>query len=396
MKKNLLLGITGGIAAYKVADLASNLSQKGMNIQTIMTESAQKFITPLTIKSVTHNHVYTDQFDYSCTDPLHIQLLVDTDIFVVAPATANIIAKMAHGLCDDLLSTSISAYNRKIVLIPAMNTNMWYHPITQNNLNILKNNYNIEIIEPAEGLLACQTIGKGKFPDVEYLSSQIIEILYQQHDLKGYKILVTAGGTKEPIDPVRFISNRSSGKMGITIADNAHKRGADVTLISTQSVDKDYPVHVAPTSLEMLNISQQLIEQTDILVMSAAVADYYIPNIPTHKIKKSADTLELQLTKTPDILADLGQNKRKNQIFIGFAAESENLLQNAHTKLKKKNLDMIIANDISQKDCGFDSDSNEVYFMTKDNYQHPHFINKTSKTTIAKNLWDFTINTWTL
>jgi len=380
----VILGVSGGIAAYKACELASLLKKKNIHVITILTEHACQFVTPLIFKTITNQPCYTDQFDYEGSEPLHIKLVREADAFVIAPATANIIAKISHGICDDLLSTAICAYGGLLFVAPAMNTQMWNNPITQKNLHTLRQDLNAQIIEPAYGGLACQTTGIGKLAPVE----SILEALCGfDQSLRGKKVLITAGGTRENIDPVRFIGNRSSGKMGIALADQAHLRGAEVSLISTSSIDnKPYQVEVAEDVQDMKEACESIFSECDICIMSAAVSDYIPAKQYNDKLKKQQHpSLQLSLKAAPDILTELSRQKKQKQILIGFAAESQNLLSHAKQKLSQKNIDMIIANDISRHDIGFAKDHNEVHMITRDSEV---LLAKASKKLIASQIWD--------
>lgn len=410
MKKKLIVGVTGGIAVYKVCDLVSLLKKKGFDVHVIMTKNACEFVTPLTFKTLSGNEVYNDEFAYDISKPIHIELIKDASLFIVAPATANLLGKLANGICDDILTTMLCAHRKKFLLAPAMNTNMWESPIVQKNILILKKELDVSVIEPDSGHLACDTIGKGRLPSVELIFNEIEKILQESSqkekskDLAGTKVLVTAGGTREPIDPVRFIGNRSSGKMGIAIADEAYTRGADVVLVTTaSSIKKEYEVIEVETASQMQKAVEKNFDSCKYLVMAAAVSDYAPVQVSKSKIKKNnkAD-LELSLMKNPDILATLGLLKKSGQVLIGFAAESEDLLENAAEKLKNKNLDMIVANQINVPGIGFSSDENEVWILSKENKNNlkekdrdkhrkvkKYFIPQTSKAQVAKEIWDY-------
>jgi phosphopantothenoylcysteine decarboxylase/phosphopantothenate--cysteine ligase len=367
-QKTVILGISGGIAAYKACDLASGLRRAGADVHAVMTPHAKAFITPLSLQTITRNPVHSEQFSENSTwRPEHIELAQNADLILIAPATANIIAKLATGICDDLLSTMVLASQAQVMLAPAMNPIMLEHPATQYNLGILQNRHRYEIIQPAMGELACGDWGVGKMASIETILATVASRLYTYKFLAGKQILVTAGGTREAIDPVRFIGNRSSGKMGIAMADAAYARGADVTLISTVEVDRGYPVILVETAQEMQETVEAEFDSCDALIMTAAVADYRPINVSPQKIKKTeSDDLHLELTKNPDILDLLGRIKRDNQVIIGFAAESEKLLNNALQKLKNKHLDIIIGNDITVPDIGFGSDYNAVVILQAD------------------------------
>jgi phosphopantothenoylcysteine decarboxylase/phosphopantothenate--cysteine ligase len=347
-KKNILLCVTGGIAAFKAIDLASKLVKAGFEVKTILSKHALEFVTDLNFKVITKNTALTEMFAYS--DPLpHISLADWADLVVVAPATANVIAKAVHGNADDLMSTVLLAHTKPVLWVPAMNVHMWNHPATQDNLKTLlqRGNY---VLEPVTGMLACGYEGKGKFPPVDEVLYAIQVYVHHTQDLKGKKVLITAGGTAEPIDAMRVISNRSSGKMGIALARAAALRGAEVHLIYS-NITVELPYYLAsavftPSVAEMKKAVDKLAPKMDIIIMAAAVSDFTPVNPTSQKIKKSAK-LSLDLVQTPDILANLGKSKKPKQKLIGFAAETENVIANAKAKMKKKSLDMIVANHLN-------------------------------------------------
>ena len=385
-EKNILLGVTGGIAAYKSVEIASRLKKFGANVKVIMTRAATEFVTPRTFQEITKNPVAVEMFaDIANFDETHIALANFADVILIAPATANFIAKVAHGIANDLLTTTILATPAQIIISPAMNTLMWENPATQDNLKILVKR-GVKIIEPATGELACGTIGKGRLPEPEKICAEVVkffggennadedfqnvvtvsssfgEILTVNEDtekLHGKKILVTAGGTVEPIDPVRYIGNRSSGRMGYEIANAAQLQGAEVILISTVNLPtpKNVKLVKVETAEEMRAAVLDEFDLIDAVIMSAAVSDYRVRNVAAQKIKKSAETLTLELVKNPDILKELGQLK-KSQVLIGFAAETENLIEYAQKKLEEKNLEMIVANNVAEEGAGFAVDTN--------------------------------------
>jgi phosphopantothenoylcysteine decarboxylase/phosphopantothenate--cysteine ligase len=366
--RTIILGITGGIAAYKACDLASQLRKEGADVHAVMTPNAKEFITPLSLQTLTRNPVHSAQYEQAGQwRPEHIELAQNADLILVAPATANCIAKLAGGICDELLTTMILASQAQIMIAPAMNPIMLEHPATQYNLGVLQNRYRYEIIPPAIGEVACGDFGAGKMAMVEDIVEMVVQRLMSHRSLTGKQLLITAGGTREPIDPVRFIGNRSSGKMGIAMADAAYARGADVTLISTVQIDRAYPVVVVETAQEMQEAVEAEFDTCDALVMTAAVADYRPIVVSHQKIKKTeSEDLVLELTKNPDILDLLGRVKRQDQLVVGFAAESDDLLHNAEIKLKRKQLDLIIGNDITVPDIGFGSDFNAVVILCAD------------------------------
>jgi phosphopantothenoylcysteine decarboxylase/phosphopantothenate--cysteine ligase len=364
--KTVILGVSGGIAAYKACDIASLLRHAGADVHAILTPHATEFVTLLTFQTITRNAAHSEQYgDVGEWRPEHIDLAQKADLILIAPATANIVAKLANGICDDLLTTTILASKAKVLVAPAMNPRMLEHTATQTNLGTLKNRLRYDIIPPEEGEVACGDWGAGKMASVDTIMAAVRAHLLSHRTLANKHILVTAGGTREPIDPVRFIGNRSSGKMGIAMADAIHARGADVTLVSTVEVDRPYPVILVETALEMQETVEAEFDACDALVMTAAVADFRPLAVSSQKIKKNvAEDFSLELTKNPDILDLLGRVKRPNQVIIGFAAESEELLSNASLKLHRKNLDVIVGNDISVPDIGFGSDDNAVVILS--------------------------------
>lgn len=390
---NILIGVTGGIACYKIPSLCRRLLDKGHNVKVIMTEAATKFITPLTFESVTHERVYIDDFKEG-EEPdniYHIDLVKWADAFIIAPASANTIAKIACGISDNLLTSTVLAKPPEVPLfvVPSMNTVMYESRQNQDNMTKLRK-IGYEIIDPVVGNLACKDVGIGKMPDPEDLANVLDSRLKSSGEYKDINFLVTAGGTKEPIDPVRFISNKSSGKMGLSFCDNIEKRGGNFSLICPQSVETHYPAAFADTTEEMLLNVKRLVSECDILIMAAAVADYKPKKYFSSKIKKSNGHMSIELEKNPDILEQISEYKRQNQVFVGFAAESDNLKENALKKLKDKNLDMIVANDISRKDIGFDSLYNEVTVFFADG--RAENISKKTKTEIAEIILSFAVN----
>ena len=359
MKGNILLGITGGIAAYKMVDVASRLVKKGFSVNTVMTEGGTQFVTPLTFQNITHNPVSTELFTPPANyDVKHISLVDKADLCVVGPATANFIGKIANGIADDLLTTVIMASKTPVLIIPSMNENMYNNPIVQDNISYLRE-LGYQILEPAEGYLACGISGKGRLPEPAEIIEKVISN-FTKNDLSTKRILITAGPTRERIDPVRFLSNYSSGKMGYAIARAAVLRGAEVTLITgptelkVSGLLKKIQIESA---VQMYTEVKKEFENNDIIIMSAAVADYRPLKYQEDKIKKGfGDKLKLELVKNPDILHELGKNKKTGQIIVGFAAESQNLVANARDKLYRKNLDLIVANDVT----AFADDENEI------------------------------------
>lgn len=368
--KTVLLGVTGGIAAYKAAALASLLVKQHASVEVIMTENATKFVTPLTFEQLTGNRTMVDTFDRNFSHQVeHISLAERTDLVIIAPATANVCAKLAHGLADDMLTTTVLACRCPKLIAPSMNTNMFENPVTQDNLETLKK-YGWSVIEPASGRLACGAVGKGKLPEPDELLQHILKSIAMPHDLLGKKVLVTAGATRESIDPVRYITNHSTGKMGYAIAKAAMLRGAEVTLISGQtSIATPLFVDVINiTSAEdMFNAVAKNAENADFIFKAAAVADYTPTDYSDNKIKKKDGDMSISLKRTRDILAYLGQNRRDNQIICGFSMETENMLENSRQKLLKKNVDMICANNLKVEGAGFGVDTNIITVITANN-----------------------------
>jgi phosphopantothenoylcysteine decarboxylase / phosphopantothenate---cysteine ligase len=384
--KIVVLGVTGGIAAYKAADLASKMTQAGASVRVIMTKNALEFVTPLTFESITGNAVITDMFKTSAEHRInHVALSEVADVIVIAPATANIIAKTATGLADDMLSTTLLATRKAVIFIPAMHTQMWENPVTRNNVTKLKER-GYYIVPPEVGRLASGGIGAGRFPDTQAIIGHINKVLGRQGDLAGKRIIVTAGGTQEPIDPVRIISNRSSGKMGCAIAEAARDRGAEVILIATPSLTAAKPaaieIQTVETALQMKGAVEKAVKRADALIMAAAVADYQAAKVADNKIKKTEEGLTLKLTATPDILAEVKGDFLK----IGFAAESRDLLKNASNKLTTKHLDLIVANNIADATAVFGADTNKVSLIGKDGV--PENLPVLSKREVADNILD--------
>lgn len=390
---NAVLGVGGGIAAYKSAELARALMERGLRVQVVLTLAAEKFITPLTFAALTGRKVITDLFSSASPEETlssaveHIGVAQENDILVIAPATADLLARLAHGLANDFLTTTYLAFTGPVVLAPAMNSNMWMHSATQANLAILKGRGHL-IIEPEEGLLACGTTGPGRLAEPERIADIVAGLTLHRRDLEGETILVTAGPTEEPLDPVRFISNRSSGKMGYALAQAAAQRGARVTLVSGP-VQLPEPVGVSVihvrTAVEMRNAVMEHLANATIVVKSAAVADYHLSRVPQHKVKKTSARMSLDLDPTPDILAELGQ-KKGDRLLIGFAAETQNLTDSARQKLKTKNCDMVVANLVNQEGTGFESDQNEVVLVLSTGETIP--IARAPKREIADRIFD--------
>ena len=385
--KNIILGVTGGIAAYKCVDLVSRLRKQGANVHVILTKGAQNFVTETAMREISGNPVVTSMWqEIQQYDVEHIALAQLADVVLVAPATANVIAKCACGMADDMLTTTLLATKAPVFFAPAMNTNMYENSITQQNLHTLQER-GCHIIDPAAGHLACGTSGVGRMPEPQ----ELVEILadffatgkepgdtneadYSQHlaeglDFSGVNILVTAAGTREPIDPVRYIGNRSSGKMGYAIAEAARDLGANVTLISGPSALTPLAgvnFFKVESARDMRRLVLENFPESQIVIKAAAVADYRVKNVADHKIKKNDEELTLVLEKNPDILKELGQKKQNGQVLVGFAAETQNLIQYAQSKLEKKNLDMIVANDVSKPQAGFNVDTNLIKLLKRD------------------------------
>lgn len=382
--KNVLIGITGGIAAYKICDLIRLYKRQNANVKVIATENALNFVTKLTLQALSQNSVAVEQFDVEEYKPEHISLADEADIFVIAPASANTISKLANGICDNLLTSVTCAFKGPIVIAPAMNCNMWENPIIQDNLTKLEK-MGYCICPPEEGFLACGYNGNGRLCQIEKIFDKSIELLNTKKKLLNKKIVITAGGTKEKIDSVRFISNFSSGKMGVALADEAYKQGADVVLISTVDVKKPYKVELVQSALDMQIAVENEYTNADCLIMAAAVADYRAKEIAKNKMKKtSADEISINLVKNPDILKEIASKKTGKQIVVGFCAESENVLEYAKDKIQRKGCDFLIANDISRSDIGFSSDYNEVFIIDKD--LNTEKLEKAPKTQIARKI----------
>ncbi|MBU3110714.1 bifunctional phosphopantothenoylcysteine decarboxylase/phosphopantothenate--cysteine ligase CoaBC [Clostridium lacusfryxellense] len=386
--KSVVIGVTGGIAVYKALDVISRLKKENVEVYVIMTKAAKEFVNPISFQTLSQNIVIGDMFEEPKAWELqHISLAKKADLVVVVPATANIIGKVANGISDDMLTTTIMATNAPVIFAPAMNVNMYNNKILQGNIQKLKS-YGYDFIDPTSGRLACGDIGEGKLAPTEDIFEIIMSKLYPIKDMIGTKVLVTAGPTIAPIDPVRFITNRSSGKMGYAIAREARDRGAIVTLISGPCHEKE-PLGVSiikiNTNDEMRTAVIKNYENSNIVIKAAAVSDYKSKIYSSQKIKKSENGLNLEFVRDNDILQELGSLKKK-QILVGFAAESNDLLQNAKAKLLKKNLDYIVANDITKTDVGFGTDDNKVIILSKDN--DPIAIEKMSKKEIARELFN--------
>jgi len=365
--KSIVLGVSGGIAAYKACELTSRLKKLNANVDVIMTKSAAEFVTPLTFQSLSLNQVVTDMFDKpKYWEIEHISLAKKADIIVIAPATANVIGKLANGIADDMMTTTVMASKALKLIAPAMNTNMYENEVVQRNIQTLKQ-LGYEFIEPGEGRLACGDVGKGKMAEPEVIEARIKELLFPKRDLEGKTLLVTAGPTREALDPVRFITNHSTGKMGFSIAEKAAVRGAKVYLVagpSNLSTPKGVERINIESALEMYDAVMKLADKADIIIKSAAVADYRPAEVSDEKIKKSGGELVITLQKNPDILQELGKIKG-DKVLIGFAMETQNLIENAKAKVLKKNLDFIVANDLRIEGAGFAGDTNVVKIIDK-------------------------------
>ena len=377
--KTIVLGVTGGIAAYKSAMLTSLLVKAGANVQVIMTKNAQEFIAPLTFEALTNQRCLTDTFDrnheYSTE---HIALAKRADAFIIAPATANVIAKLAHGLADDMLTTTFLACDCPKIVAPAMNTKMYESPITQDNLALLRK-YGMEIAEPACGRLACGDTGAGKMLEPEVLFQYVLKACAYPKDMEGLNVLVTAGPTQEIIDPVRYVTNHSTGKMGYSIAKVCALRGANVTLVSGKTaLTPPMFVETVPvtTAKDMFEAVTGRSPEMDIVIKAAAVADYRPKNVSDEKIKKKGDDMAIEMERTDDILGYLGNHKKAGQFLCGFSMETQNMLENSQAKLVKKNVDMIIANNLKVKGAGFGTDTNIVTIITKDEVKELDILSK--------------------
>ena len=366
--KHIVLGVTGSIAAYKIASLASMLAKKHADVTVIMTKNATNFINPITFESLTGNKCLVDTFDRNFEFQVeHVSLAKQTDVFLTAPASANVIAKAAHGIADDMLTTTLLACTCPKIFAPAMNTRMYQNPVVQDNMEILKR-YGMEVITPADGYLACGDTGAGKMPEPEVLYEAIVKALTPK-DMAGKRVLVTAGPTREKIDPVRYISNHSTGKMGYAIARAAMLRGADVTLVSGKvNLEPPKGVRLLPvvSAADMAQAVKENARDQDIIIKAAAVADYRPSVTADEKLKKKDGEMTIELERTEDILAYLGAHRRNGQFLCGFSMETEHMLGNSRLKLEKKNIDMIVANNLKQAGAGFGTDTNVVTFLTAD------------------------------
>lgn len=377
--KNIILGVTSSIAAYKSANVASALVKKGCNVNVLMTENATNFINPLTFEELTKHKCIIDTFDRNVQyNVAHISLAVSADAFIIAPASANVIGKIANGIADDMLTTTVMACKCPVIISPAMNTNMYENPIVQDNLAKLER-FGYIIVPPAEGRLACGTIGKGKMPDEQVLLDYLERALSDKQDFKGKRVLVTAGPTQESIDPVRYITNHSSGKMGYAVARQAMLRGAEVTLVSGKVNLPPVPfvkmIYIT-TAEDMYNAVTAEFENTDIVIKAAAVADFRPKQIASDKLKKADGMNNIELEPTKDILKELGKNK-KNRFICGFSMETKNMTENSRKKLENKNLDMIVCNNLKVEGAGFQGDTNVVTIIDKTNTTELGIMSKT-------------------
>lgn len=377
--KTVLLGVTGGIAAYKAAALASALVKQHAAVEVVMTQNATQFVTPLTFEQLTGRRTMVDTFDRNFSHQVeHISLAERTDLVIIAPATANVMAKLAHGLADDMLTTTVLACKAPKLIAPAMNTNMYENPVTQDNMAILRK-YGWDVIEPASGRLACGAVGKGKMPEPEDLLQHVLRYLALPHDLEGKNVLVTAGPTQEALDPVRYLTNHSTGKMGYAIAKMAMLRGANVTLVSGPTSIAPPPfVNVIPikSAQDMFDAVAANAPQADYIFKAAAVADYTPAQYNDNKMKKKDGDMSIPLKRTQDILKYLGEHRTPNQIICGFSMETENMLQNSQDKLVRKNVDMICANNLKVAGAGFGVDTNIITMITKDSVTELPLLSK--------------------
>lgn len=387
--KTVILGVTGSIAAYKMANVASMLVKRGCQVHVVMTKNATNFINPIAFESLTNTKCLVETFDRNFQFHVaHVSLTDQADVMLIAPASANVIGKIASGIADDMLTTTVMACQKPVIIAPAMNTKMYENPILQDNLKKLRN-YGYEIIAPASGHLACGTSGAGKMPSEEVLVAHIERQIAKEKDLAGKKVLVTAGPTIEAIDPVRYISNHSSGKMGYAIAKAAMLRGAEVTLITGRtSLEPPMFVHTVPitNAAQMYEEVMARKDDQDIIIKAAAVADYTPADVSDEKVKKKDEDMAIRLVRTKDILKTLGSSRKEGQFLCGFSMETQNMLENSRGKLKKKNIDMIVANNLKEAGAGFKTDTNIVTFITeKEEKQLP----KMTKDQVADELLDF-------
>ncbi len=384
--KTILLGITGGIAAYKICELIRRFKKNGADVKVVCTPNALNFVTKLTLQNLSQNEVYVEEFEVKEWKPEHISLADEADIMVIAPATANTVSKIACGIADNLLTSIACAFRKKMIIAPAMNCNMWNNPGVNENIRVLKAR-GVEILEPESGFLACGYLGKGRLCGVDKIYDAVCEWLNYSQKLKGKKVVITSGGTIEDIDPVRYISNYSSGKMGFALANSAKQMGADVVLITTKEIEAPYKIIHVKSALDMQKALDEEFDSSDIVIMAAAVADYRVKEVSPQKMKKGVnEELTLELIKNPDILKGLCE-KKTHQCIIGFCAESENLIENAKEKITKKGCDFLIANDISRNDIGFGSEDNEVVILDKNGGMKR--LEKASKSVIARQVLEY-------
>lgn len=388
-KPCVVLGVTGGIAVYKACELLRLLQKRGIDVFVVMTQNACRFVAPLTFETLSGHPVAVDTFDRPQTwEVEHIALAKRADLFLIAPATANIMGKMACGIADDMLSTTVMATRAPVLVAPAMNTGMWENAAVQQNVKTLRAR-GVEIVAPVSGHLACGDSGAGKLEDVEVIAERACELLFEKKDMEGLRVMVTAGPSREALDPVRYISNRSSGKMGYAIAQAAQKRGAEVTLLSGPvAIEAPQGVKLVPftTTQELLDRASELAQEQDLLIQAAAPADYRAKEIAPQKIKKQGgEPMTFTLVENPDVAATLGKAKRSGQVFVGFAAETNDVLAHAKDKLARKNLDMIVANDVTRPGAGFDVDTNIVTLITKDGQEALPMM---SKAEVAQRILD--------
>ena len=390
MKKPcVVLGVTGGVAVYKACELLRLLQKRGIDVFVVMTQNACRFVAPLTFETLSGHPVAVDTFDRPQTwEVEHIALAKRADLFLIAPATANIMGKMACGIADDMLSTTVMATRAPVLVAPAMNTGMWENAAVQQNVKTLRAR-GVEIVAPVSGHLACGDSGAGKLEDVEVIAERACELLFAKKDMEGLRVMVTAGPSREALDPVRYISNRSSGKMGYAIAQAAQKRGAEVTLLSGPvAIEAPLGVKLVPftTTQELLDRASELAREQDLLIQAAAPADYRAKEVAPQKIKKQGgEPMTFTLVENPDVAATLGKAKRSGQVFVGFAAETNDVLAHAKDKLARKNLDMIVANDVTRPGAGFDVDTNIVTLITKDGQEALPMM---SKAEVAQRILD--------
>ena len=390
MKKPcVVLGVTGGIAVYKACELLRLLQKRGIDVFVVMTQNACRFVAPLTFETLSGHPVAVDTFDRPQTwEVEHIALAKRADLFLIAPATANIMGKMACGIADDMLSTTVMATRAPVLVAPAMNTGMWENAAVQQNVKTLRAR-GVEIVAPVSGHLACGDNGAGKLEDVAVIAERACELLFAKKDMEGLRVMVTAGPSREALDPVRYISNRSSGKMGYAIAQAAQKRGAEVTLLGGPvAIEAPQGVKLVPftTTQELLDRASELAQEQDLLIQAAAPADYRAKEVAPQKIKKQGgEPMTFTLVENPDVAATLGKAKRSGQVFVGFAAETNDVLAHARDKLARKNLDMIVANDVTRPGAGFDVDTNIVTLITKDGQEALPMM---SKAEVAQRILD--------